>query len=241
MYRRARYYDPMVGQFTQIDPIGFGGGLNLYGYANGDPVNYGDPSGLAACVREDGTAMSLGECDAGIQALIDDGYNVEVACRPWPECEFQMAADWWARRGGTFGWVGLQFAALGNGLSEAANFNSFGENVGEGDVGGALIDLATVLPVTRVGRASTALVPRLTRHARFRMALRGIRPGQVDYAIEHGARFWDPKNGVVSYVITGAFSKNGKDLLVSVNGGGQVTTVLRGNNLIRPRFIPYPF
>ena len=35
-----------IGQFTQIDPIGLAGGLNLYGYANGDPVNFDDPFGL---------------------------------------------------------------------------------------------------------------------------------------------------------------------------------------------------
>jgi len=34
---------------VQEDPIGIAGGLNLYGYANGDPVNFGDPFGL--CTR----------------------------------------------------------------------------------------------------------------------------------------------------------------------------------------------
>jgi RHS repeat-associated protein len=46
MYRRNRYLDPKSGQFTQPDPIGLAGGLNLYGYANGDPVSYSDPYGL---------------------------------------------------------------------------------------------------------------------------------------------------------------------------------------------------
>jgi len=48
-YRRNRYYDPATGQFTQQDPIGLAGGLNLYGFANGDPVNFSDPFGLQAC------------------------------------------------------------------------------------------------------------------------------------------------------------------------------------------------
>jgi RHS repeat-associated protein len=48
LHRRNRYYDPATGQFTQIDPIGLAGGLNLYGFANGDPVNYSDPFGLRA-------------------------------------------------------------------------------------------------------------------------------------------------------------------------------------------------
>jgi uncharacterized protein RhaS with RHS repeats len=32
--------------FTQEDPIGLAGGLNLYGYAGGDPINFHDPFGL---------------------------------------------------------------------------------------------------------------------------------------------------------------------------------------------------
>lgn len=48
-YRRHRYVDPMTGRFTQEDPIGLAGGLNLYGFASGDPVNFGDPFGLSAC------------------------------------------------------------------------------------------------------------------------------------------------------------------------------------------------
>lgn len=51
LYKRNRYYDPQTAQFTQEDPIGLAGGLNLYGYAAGDPVNYSDPFGLCpVCV-----------------------------------------------------------------------------------------------------------------------------------------------------------------------------------------------
>jgi RHS repeat-associated core domain len=46
LFRRNRYYDPLTGRFTQEDPIGLAGGLNLYGFAEGDPVNFSDPFGL---------------------------------------------------------------------------------------------------------------------------------------------------------------------------------------------------
>jgi RHS repeat-associated protein len=51
-YMRNRYYDPRTGQFTQQDPIGLAGGLNTYGFANGDPVTYSDPYGLLASTGE---------------------------------------------------------------------------------------------------------------------------------------------------------------------------------------------
>jgi RHS repeat-associated protein len=54
LYRRNRYLDPVSGQFTQPDPIGFAGGLNLYGYAGGDPINNSDPFGLCPTVNAAG-------------------------------------------------------------------------------------------------------------------------------------------------------------------------------------------
>jgi RHS repeat-associated protein len=45
-FRRNRLYEPQTGRFTQEDPIGLSGGLNLYGFASGDPVNFADPFGL---------------------------------------------------------------------------------------------------------------------------------------------------------------------------------------------------
>lgn len=44
-FLRNRYYDAGTGQFGSMDPIGFGGGTNQYGYCGGDPVNNIDPMG----------------------------------------------------------------------------------------------------------------------------------------------------------------------------------------------------
>jgi RHS repeat-associated protein len=41
----ARDYDPRSGRWTNKDPGGFSGGLNLYAYAVGDPVNVVDSNG----------------------------------------------------------------------------------------------------------------------------------------------------------------------------------------------------
>jgi RHS repeat-associated protein len=47
-YNRFRYYDPASGRYVNQDPIGLGGGLELYGYVF-DPIDLVDPYGLAGC------------------------------------------------------------------------------------------------------------------------------------------------------------------------------------------------
>ena len=41
----ARTYDPKSGRFLSPDPVGYPLSLDLYSYANGDPINYFDPDG----------------------------------------------------------------------------------------------------------------------------------------------------------------------------------------------------
>ena len=52
MYQvRNRFLHPGLGRWINRDPIGYGGGINLYGYVNGNPVNGVDYFGLK-CVDE---------------------------------------------------------------------------------------------------------------------------------------------------------------------------------------------
>ncbi|MEZ6186652.1 MAG: RHS repeat-associated core domain-containing protein [Planctomycetota bacterium] len=49
---RARSYDAALGRFASPDPSGRTSGLNLYAYAENDPVTFSDPLGLWAAMRE---------------------------------------------------------------------------------------------------------------------------------------------------------------------------------------------
>ena len=77
----ARYYSPALGRFVGRDPIAFAGGINVYGYCGGDPINYSDPSGLSG-VQGLGTTVSEGEVLApyATQAATDSSLTgAEVA------------------------------------------------------------------------------------------------------------------------------------------------------------------
>lgn len=74
LYRRNRYYDPASGRFTQEDPIGLAGGLNVYGFAAGDPISFSDPLGL--CIEDDA-----------------DCKKIVALLRAQEGAEFQTAAD----------------------------------------------------------------------------------------------------------------------------------------------------
>jgi len=45
-YKVFRWYRPDAGQYTQPDPIGLQGGINLFGYVGANPIQYADPRGL---------------------------------------------------------------------------------------------------------------------------------------------------------------------------------------------------
>ena len=79
-YRRNRSYDPSTARFTQEDPIGLAGGLNEYGFASGDPANYGDPFGLCPkYAGGDGATETAADCPRDV---LDSWAGKHVAVNP---------------------------------------------------------------------------------------------------------------------------------------------------------------
>jgi RHS repeat-associated protein len=72
LFMRARYYNPYICRFINADPSGFGGGLNMYAFADGNPISEMDPFGLGffqdnpVGVFLSGSASSVGAIGAGL-------------------------------------------------------------------------------------------------------------------------------------------------------------------------------
>jgi RHS repeat-associated protein len=84
-YNFFRDYSPKMGRYWQGDPIGLGGGINIYGYVEADPLNYVDPTGEFLI----GGAIGSAGFSIGMQVLICKGFGGDFStcfkCIDWTD------------------------------------------------------------------------------------------------------------------------------------------------------------
>ena len=108
----ARYYDPGTARFLQRDPIGLGGGLNVYAHLRSRPVALVDPNGLR-------TDMGWDEPPGGYPGPKPNP-NAQVEPEPLsPEQELERVKKRVYVVGGCSGLLGLRYwpFAAGAGLA----------------------------------------------------------------------------------------------------------------------------
>jgi hypothetical protein len=71
-----RDYDPAIGGYTQPEPLGLAGDINLYRYARSNPLIYFDPDGREA------TAVRSGPISSGARAATGVGSRAISALGP---------------------------------------------------------------------------------------------------------------------------------------------------------------
>ncbi len=86
-----------MGRYITADPIGLYGGINLYGYVDGDPVNWIDPQGLDRYKMCGGVLGTL--FNQTCRKVVDFGCagqrNIICCDSEKKECQSQCKEDSW--------------------------------------------------------------------------------------------------------------------------------------------------
>ena len=69
-YDEARYLAAHLGRFLSVDPLGTDGGMNVYGYVNGNPIRMTDANGLEAAAATLILTGTGGTAAVGVTALV---------------------------------------------------------------------------------------------------------------------------------------------------------------------------
>lgn len=147
-YYGARFYDPELGRFLSLDPLG-----DDYCYANNNPIMFNDPSGMSSLLQDQ---YNIGDSDGGggsggYSTLPDSYFNSGSGYNVMPGLNEMMnttTGAYYANAGaGTINYAGGVVRGAESGL--AGSFNS-AQNLWNGlDMNNNLNTLASVpFPVT---------------------------------------------------------------------------------------------
>jgi RHS repeat-associated protein len=75
-FYRARYYNPEIGRFVSVDPLGLAGGINLYSYVSNNPINYLDPEGTIVIADDVAIAIVIGGSALAISLATPQGQEM---------------------------------------------------------------------------------------------------------------------------------------------------------------------
>ncbi len=75
VYMGSRYYFPDLGRFVSRDAYGFAGGMNLYAFCSGDPIDFTDPNGTWGISQTDLT--TIGDYARGVgEGFVNGAYDI---------------------------------------------------------------------------------------------------------------------------------------------------------------------
>jgi RHS repeat-associated protein len=161
---RTRTYSHNLGRFLQTDPIGQAGGINLYDYAGGDPVNGWDPFGLGPIVSNGQTVAICGTgCrpgDGGAFSLTAprrssrSRWSVVATPSPyggWHNREWEWEQIYGDGKGGPESEMALPAQEDRRDRRCASNLYRFGEALEEGGEAGTLFGLGAAVAGVAAG------------------------------------------------------------------------------------------
>ena len=92
-YNWNRYYNPKTGRYITADPIGLVGGMNVYAYTGGNPVNWIDVYGLFTLADAE-NSLKKRNIIPGDKGILWDSYTDTQIFDEWLKMEKSLGA-WW--------------------------------------------------------------------------------------------------------------------------------------------------